>query len=75
METSKTSISAGQSAELDWRIKERLGRSAELVSAADREWLAKEAMKIEDIRHRLLAVETGPLDFAAMSLPPAPSRA
>ncbi|GEM_PF-4659489 len=48
-------------------VDRRLGSSARLIPAADREWLARETSFIAEVSRRLAEVEKSPLDFAAMS--------
>jgi hypothetical protein len=47
-------------------VDRQLGASAGLISPADREWLVREAARIEDVSRRLAEVEKGAFDFAAV---------
>lgn len=50
-------------------VDRQLGAPARLISAADREWLAREVELIELRARKLAEVEKRPSDFAAMSFP------
>lgn len=54
-------------------VDRQLGRAAQLISSADREWLVREAILVERVSQTLAEMEKGVFDFAPIHrvIPPA----